>query len=99
MSFFVSKEIEDKICENNLYDDNVVYVSYDKKSILSGVVSKAKRNKITIKMSDNISSEIFRLILIGVKCELVYNDIILAGNIYSYKSCKNNKYIVFKIEE
>ena len=49
MSFFVSKEIEDKIDESQFYDDNIVFVCHGEEKILSGIIIEINYDKIKIK--------------------------------------------------
>jgi hypothetical protein len=101
MSFFVSKELHDKIDKDNLYNENIVSISYNNNDVLNGILCQAKKNKIVIKSKLEINSTLLTLILEKKECNISYNDINLNGYINAYKSDRKNnyKYIVLKIKD
>lgn len=98
MSFFISKEIEDKIDHEQFYHDNIIFVSYNDQTILSGNIISINDNKIKFKSNYQLTSLLIDLIINEKSCNIAYNEKKFFGKIYKFKQSKKEEqnYITIK---
>ena len=98
MSFFISKEIEDKIDQEQFYHDNIIFLMYENQDILSGNIISIKDDQIKFKSNYQLTSLLIDLIINQKTCNISYNEKKFFGKIYKFKQSKKEEqnYITIK---